>query len=213
MLAMSGLLVGCMESEVPEVQEVRAGDEVEWISLVPTEGNGEWAVVEFGGEGEAEWAQGTMMITRGVDLTGMRWDGDLPVAPYEIRLEARKTLGDDFFCGLSVPVRGEEACVTLILGGWGGAVVGISSIDGMDASENDTTSFRSFAKDQWYRIRMEVREDHLAAWVDDEQVVDVAIGGREVGLRPGLIELASPLGIASFQTDAELRGLEWRKLE
>ena len=33
----------------------------------------------------------------------------------------------------------ESIPVHLIVGGWGGTVVGLSSIDGMDASENETT--------------------------------------------------------------------------
>ena len=36
---------------------------------------------------------------------------------YELRLEAKRVEGGDFFCGLTFPV-GKEYC-TLILGGWG----------------------------------------------------------------------------------------------
>ncbi len=210
---------GCLppEEEVVEVSVQTAEEpeeKVEWNSLVPEEGDGDWAVAQFGGEGEAGWKDGVMSMRRGVELTGMRWDGDLPTGPYEIRLEARKTLGDDFFCGLTVPVRGEEVCVTLIVGGWGGGTVGISSIDGMDASEgNGTTTFRNFERDQWYAIRMEVRENHLKAWIDDEEILSEDTTGRRIGLKAGMIDLCAPLGVASFQTDVELRGLEWRKLE
>ena len=208
-IVMTLLMVGCGREEEVELPLPQAN---EWISMVPEKGNGQWVSVDFGGEGEVAWKEGVLGMTQGVDLTGMRWDGDLPESPYEIRLEARKTLGDDFFCGLTVPVRGEKGCVTLIVGGWGGAIVGISSIDGLDASENETTNFLKFEQDRWYAIRLEVREDHLTAWIDDEKVVDVDTQGREIALRPGLIEEAAPLGIASFQTNAEVRGLEWRKL-
>lgn len=44
----------------------------------------------------------------------------------------------EFFCGLTVPVRTGTECVSLIVGGWGGSLVGISSIDGLDASETST---------------------------------------------------------------------------
>lgn len=222
----AGLVLGCQQREEAMSEELElakeaavaaAGGEAEeavgWVSLVPKAGDGKWVAADFGGEGEVAWKEGTLIMTRGVDLTGMRWEGALPVSPYEIRLEARKMLGDDFFCGLTVPVRGKEGCVTLIVGGWGGATVGISSIEGMDASENETTSYEKFEKDRWYAIRMVVREDKLEAWIDDKQVVSVETAGREIGLRPGLIELVSPLGVASYQTDAEVRGLEWRPLE
>jgi hypothetical protein len=218
-----GLVAAGCQREDEALAEAAAGkgvgsieltpEQEQWISLVPERGNGEWASVDFGGEGEAAWEDGTLKITRGVELTGLRWDGALPEAPYEIRLEARKLLGDDFFCGLTVPVRGKDGCVTFIVGGWGGATVGISSIDGLDASENDTTSYHKFEREKWYRIRMVVRENALQAWLDDEQVVSVDTTGREIGLRPGLIDLVSPLGVATFQTDVEMRGIEWRKLD
>ena len=136
----------------------------------------------------------------------------MPQLPYEIELEARKTLGEDFFCGLTVPVGGVGDCVTLIVGGWGGEVVGISSIDELDASENETSTSREFEKDRWYRIRMVVRAGRLAAWVDGEPVVDVATEGRKLGLRAGGIEESAPLGVSSFQTTTELRGIRWRSL-
>jgi len=209
----AAVAVAATGEEAASAELAAAGEEAGWVSLVPAAGDGEWVAADFGGEGEVAWNEGTLMMTRGVDLTGVRWEGALPVSPYEIRLEARKMLGDDFFCGLTVPVRGKEGCVTLIVGGWGGATVGISSIGGLDASENETTSYEKFEKERWYAIRMVVREDKLEAWIDDKQVVSVETAGREIGLRPGLIELVSPLGVASYQTDAELRGLEWRPLE
>lgn len=208
------LLAGCLQREEGGGAVVIAEEQkqAEWVSLMPEEGAGDWETALFGGEGEIAWEEGMVKMTRGVELTGVRWEGDLPESPYEIRLEARKTLGDDFFCGLTVPVRGKDGCVTLIVGGWGGGTVGISSIDTMDASENGTTTFHRFERDQWYRIRMEVRENHLKAWIDDEEVVSVDTTGREIGLKEGMIDLCAPLGLASFQTDVEMRGVEWRKL-
>ena len=43
-------------------------------------------------------------------------------------------------------------------------------------------------------------------------MVDVNIKGRKLGLRFGDIEKCAPLGLATWQTTAELRGLRWRKL-
>lgn len=214
-ILVAGLLPGCDQREAggPESDREQAGKGDGWTSLVPGQGTGAWEVVDFGGEGEAVWEKGVLRMTQGASLTGVRWEGDLPEAPYEIRLEARKTLGDDFFCGLTVPVRGPEHCVTFIVGGWGGTTVGISSIGGLDASENETTTYHKFETGRWYAVRMVVREDRLEAWLDDQEVVAVDIGGREIGLRPGLIDLTAPLGLASFQTDAEIREVAWRALD
>jgi len=43
-------------------------------------------------------------------------------------------------------------------------------------------------------------------------VVDLATEGRKLGLRPGVIEYCAPLGLAAWQTAAEVRKLRWRSL-
>ena len=78
----------------------------------------------------------------GDPFTGINWTNDFPKMNYEVALDAMRVMGSDFFCGLTVPV-GDTFC-SLIVGGWGGSLVGISSLDGMDASENETTKFISF---------------------------------------------------------------------
>ena len=50
---------------------------------------------------------------------------------YEVTLEGKRVAGDDFFCTTTFPV-GESFC-SFVVGGWHGTVVGLSSIDGMDA--------------------------------------------------------------------------------
>jgi hypothetical protein len=42
--------------------------------------------------------------------------------------------------------------------------------------------------------------------------IDAYIANREVGLRPGEIELSRPFGIASYSTTAKLRKLEYRQI-
>jgi hypothetical protein len=180
------------------------------VSLVPADGMGQWVSIDFGGEGEVGWEDGVLHLGEGSELTGARWDGALPPRPYEVQLEARKTLGDDFFCGLTVPVRDPDTCVTLVVGGWGGGVVGISSIDGFDASENETTDYRAFYTDQWYSIRVRVTDESIEAWIDGDQVVEVDTDGKELGLRSGAIDLCAPFGLAAWQTRAEIRNLSWR---
>lgn len=91
-------------------------------------------------------------------------------------------------------------------------VVGLSILDDMDASENDTSIRRNFESGRWYALRLRVAEDRIQAWIDDEAVIDAYIGTRIVGLRPGEIELSKPLGIASYSTTARLRRLEYRLL-
>lgn len=182
---------------------------VKWQVLDPAD----WQEVQFGGEGATQWSEGVLHLDTGVELTGTRYAGDnLPSMPYELELEARKVAGSDFFCGLTFPVSSNEECLTFVVGGWGGGTVGMSSIDGRHADDNDTTSYDNFEDGRWYHIRVRVEEGRLAAFIDEKQVVTLSTVGRRLGLRPGAIENCAPLGLASFQTEAEVRNLRWRSL-
>src|SRR5262249_39791253 len=95
-----------------------------------------WKATVFGGEGKVAVEKGQIILQRGAPLTGITWAGgppELPRMSYEVSLDAMKVDGSDFFCGLTFPV-GPDPC-SFIVGGWGGGVVGLSSLDGMDASE------------------------------------------------------------------------------
>ena len=170
-----------------------------------------WKSINFGGEGEVEVKDGQIILGMGEPLTGIVYPkGDnLPKDNYEISLEAMKLQGDDFFCGLTFPVR--DSHCTFIVGGWAGGVVGISSIDNLDASENETTTYQTFDKDKWFKIRVRVEGDALKAWIDDKQFVDVNIKGRKVDTRIE-VDVSKPLGISAFRTKSALRKIEVREL-
>ncbi|MSU22366.1 MAG: DUF1080 domain-containing protein [Opitutus sp.] len=153
-----------------------------------------------------------IVIAKSGYLCGLTWADatKLPRMDYEISLEAMRLDGDDFFCGLTFPV-GKSAC-TLIVGGWGGTLVGLSSIDNMDASENETSGGMEFKTDRWYRIRVRVTAEKIEAWIDREKMVDVETNGKVIGLRYGDIKHSLPLGIAAFQTKAAIRDIVLRRL-
>ncbi len=176
-----------------------------------------WKPTDFAGGGEVTVEPGfrggppAIVVQAGATLSGFNWTGAVPRTGYEIALEMLKIDGNDFPCGLTFPVG--DSYASLILGGWGGGVVGISSIDNRDASENDTTKYLSFPKDRWYRVRMRVMPDRLEAWLDDNQVVDQVITGHKISLRPGEISRSIPLGIATYQTAAAFRNIRLRTLD
>ncbi len=174
----------------------------------------DWAEIQVGGEGMSEWGDDgiTVTIRTGVELTGIRYEGSPPASPYELELEARKVSGSDFFCGLTFPIHDPEAQVTLILGGWGGGTIGISSINGKDASENETTSYRNFAEERWYHVHLQVEESRLRVRLDGEVIVDLETAGKVLSLRKGSIESCAPLGLATWQTTGQIRNLRWRSL-
>ncbi len=188
-----------------------AGGSREWQSLFDGKTLTNWARSDFFKPGEVKIQDGEIRLGAGTTLTGIRWVGpELPRTNYEISLKAMKIAGNDFFCGLTFPV-GDSHC-TLIAGGWGGMVVGLSSIDSEDASQNETTSAKEFDKGRWYAIRVRVTPPKIEAWIDDKPVVDFVTTGREIDVRFEM-NLSIPLGIASYQTEAAIRDIKVRKLE
>ena len=179
-----------------------------WKSLFDGKTQTGWRVTDFGGHGEVYCEAGTLVLGTGTALTGVVWTNELPKIDYEVTLEALRAEGSDFFCGLTFPV-GDAFC-SFIVGGWGGAVVGLSSIDGMDASENETTHYFKADRGRWYRIRLRVTTTKIEAWIDDEKLVDLPTAGRRISLRAGEIELSKPFGLASWQTTAALREIKMR---
>ncbi len=168
-----------------------------------------WIETPFSGRGTVHVENGAIVLGKGV-LTGITRTEAFPKFNYEVRLEAMRVDGYDFFAGITFPVH--DSFCSWINGGWGGMVVGLSNLDDMDAAENDTSIRRTFESGRWYALRLRVTEDRIQAWIDDEAVVDAYIATRLVGLRPGEIELSKPFGIASYSTTARLRKLEYRLL-
>ena len=169
-----------------------------------------WKLTDFGGHGEVKVEDGRIVLGAGNDITGVNYTSDVPKMNYEVELEASRIDGSDFFCGLTIPY-GDAFC-TFVVGGWGGTLVGLSSINGDDASENETTQFKKFETGHWYRVRVRMTPEKIEAWLDNEQMVNVSTKGKKISMRPGEIELSEPFGIASYRTDAALRDIKIRKL-
>jgi hypothetical protein len=170
-----------------------------------------WQRTKFAGGGEVQCRSGLIVLNMGDPFTGINWTNEFPNMNYEVALDAMRVMGSDFFCGLTVPV-GESFC-SLIVGGWGGTLVGISSLDGMDASENETTKYVSFELGRWYRIRLRVTTGRIEAWIDNEKLINATTTDRRISLRPGDIEMSKPMGIAAWQTSSALREIRFRQVE
>jgi hypothetical protein len=180
-----------------------------WQRMIDGKSLTGWKETPFTGRGEVRVGDGEIFLGKGT-LTGIHWTGAFPTTDYEIRLEGMRAAGRDFFAGITFPVN--DSFCTWINGGWGGRVVGLSSLDGNDASENETSARYDFETGRWYGLWLVVTAERIRAWIDEEPVIDVSIAGREVGLRPGEIELSKPLGIAAYSTTARLRKIEYRTL-
>lgn len=168
-----------------------------------------WKETDFAGRGEVRIEDGLLILDSGL-LTGVTWTNDVPKIDYEINVDAMRVNGNDFFCGLTVPFH--DSHFSLIIGGWGGGVTGISSIDGFDASENETTDYLRFVSDKWYHVRLRVTDHQIEAWLDEKKLVDFDTTERVIELRFGEIELSAPLGFASYSTKAALKNITLTKL-
>ena len=169
-----------------------------------------WEITNFGPQGPVYVSGGSIVLGMGEGCTGITWKKEFPEQNYRVTLEAKRVSGNDFFCGMTFPV-GKEPC-SLIIGGWGGTTVGLSSINTMDASENQTTNYLEFEKEKWYRISLLVHADTIRAMIDDQMVVNFVKGKYdELSIRPE-VELSKPFGIASWYTTAELRNIRLERV-
>jgi hypothetical protein len=192
-------------------------DPYAWKSLFDGKSLEGWTRTNFarGGKVHVEpkfrGGDAAIVVDAGGSLSGFNWTGDsVPKTNYEIELESMKIKGEDFMCGLTFPVG--ESHASLILGGWGGYITGISSLDNQDASENETQKSLMYAKDRWYKVRMRVMPSRLQAWLDDKKIIDVDTTGKKISLRFGEIDMSVPIGISTYQTDSAFRAIRIRAL-
>lgn len=168
-----------------------------------------FAVTDYGGQGEVAVREGRLHLGIGSPLTGVTWTGPLPHGDYELELVARRVLGVDFFAALTFPVAGD--CLTLVFGGWGGSVGGLSCLDGADASRNATRRVCAFPNGTDARVSLRVVGEHIAVHVDGEPWIDADLRGVRRTLRPE-VELSRPLGLASYASEGAVSVLRWRSL-
>lgn len=205
LMCVAGAIAGAAEPPKPGA----AAEVGKPVSLFDGETLDGWKITPFGGEGEVTVQDGAIVLEMGSDMTGINWTKPFPKMDYEITLEAMRVAGNDFFCGLTFPVN-DDPC-SLIVGGWGGGTVGLSSIDDADASENETSTYHSFADKKWYKIRLRVTKGKIEAWIDKEKIVDLKTTDRRITIRSE-VELSRPLGVSTWNTTGALRNIQLQRL-
>ena len=178
-----------------------------WVSMFDGKTLAGWKAGGFSAPGKVT-VEGGQVVLGGGYITGIVWTGPFPTSNFEVRYQAQRRSGSDFFGALTFPVR--DSYCTFVNGGWGGSVVGLSSLDAMDASENDTSTTMNFTNGRWYSFRVRVTDGSIEAWIDEELVIAADIRRRHISLRPGDIEYSVPLGIAAYESVAALRNIEYR---
>jgi hypothetical protein len=169
-----------------------------------------WVVTDFYHHGEVKVEDGAVTLAKGDPLTGITTTlKDVPTLDYELSYEARRVSGSDFFAAATFPVG--AGFLTFVNGGWGGQLTGLSSLDGADASENETGRSFAYENGRWYRFRVRVTALAVRCDIDGKEIVAARIGNREAKTR---IEVRSnqPLGFASYDCVGAIRNVRMRKL-
>jgi hypothetical protein len=181
-----------------------------WKKLFDGKSLANWKAVKFGGEGKVHVKDGTIVLEKGEKLTGVVYTkGDFPKVNYEVTFEGKKLDGDDFFSMATLPARDEY--FSFVTGGWRGTVVGISNVNGANASENITTKSMEFDRGRWYRFRVRVTNNRIEAWIDREKMVD--LDTSDVTLSLHLASRPSrPFGFSSYDTAGAVRDVRLREL-
>jgi len=180
------------------------------LALLDEKHVGGWKQSPFDEEGSAKFEDGQYVIGAGRPMSGITWQREFPTSNYEISLQAQRAEGGDFFCGLTFPV-GNDFC-SLIVGGWGGGLVGLSSLDGHDASENETTVFDQFENGRWYEIRLLVSDLEIKAWIDGRRYLRVKRAEHDFSIRFELKQ-SRPFGLATYRTTARIKDLQLHRLK
>lgn len=205
------LLAGCRGGQKEEIKVKSVNQGItESVLLVDGESMTGWEITNFGPQGPVYLSGNEIILGMGEGCTGITWKKDFPAMNYKVTLEAKKIAGNDFFCGITFPV-GESPC-TFIAGGWGGTTVGLSSINGKDASENETTTLMKFDRDRWYNICLIVKSDTIKALIDNVVVIDFVIGNKRLSIRPE-VQISRPFGITSWNTTSALRNISVQKVK
>ncbi len=169
-----------------------------------------WKKNDFPRAGDVKVEDGKINLNAGGTMTGITTTRqDLPRVDYELSYEAMRTEGGDFFAAATFPVG--KAYITLVNGGWGGNITGLSSLNGMDASENETTCSIKYEDKTWYRFRVHVTGRAIRCWVDDKEIIAVDYQDRRVSTR---LETAREraAGLRHLEDRRRLRKIEIRTL-
>lgn len=202
-------LLTCAVVSTAQTPDGKPAEEAGWRELFDGKSLDGWTESDFGGERGARVEDGVLTIPMAERLAGITYTGEVPKTNYEVEVEARRVAGTDFFVGLTFPVG--ESHASLILGGWGGSVCGISSFDGQDANHNETRKLTRFKKGQWYKARLRVEPERIQVWLDGQPLIDVNTKGKVVDIRPEVAP-SKPFGYSTFATTAEVKHIRLREL-
>jgi hypothetical protein len=90
-------------------------------------------------------------------------------------------------------------------------VNGLSSIDGLDAMENETCQLFSWENNRWYPVQLRVTTDSIRATVGREIIVNLATAGKDIHLRADYLDTGFTFW--TYLSTGEIRNIRIRKIE
>jgi|GEM_PF-1763988 len=185
----------------------------QWLDLFDGSSLHGWNILHedhFELAGEVSVEEGAILMKAGAPYTGITWDGEFPRDFFEVEWSGMRRKHYDIFCGLTVPVN--DQYVTYVLGGWGGNVVGLSNVNFMNASDNETTCTENFKQNTWYRFRIRVTPEKIQGWIDEKIQFDLPREGRSFDIYYQL-EPNQPLGFFTWNTEGAIKDIRMKRLE
>jgi len=148
----------------------------------------------------------------GKPMSGIAYTNDFPTMNYELALEGMRKEGSDFFMALTIPV--EKSFCSVIIGGWGGGLCGISSFDGQNAANNMWGEGVTLENNRWYKLVVRVTPGVIQISLDkDRYTARVEFDDyKRLSLRSGDIEETVPLGLATYETKALWRNFTMTRI-
>ena len=218
-LAKAEAALAAARTAVAEAKVALSGATMDkWTPLFDGKSLAGWAVPVYGGDGTVEVQEGNIVLGRGEMMTGIRYEKEFPKIDYEIQYEARRMAGYDFFAACTFPVN--DSFCTFVNGGWGGGTIGLSSINGYDASENPSSTYYGFKENVWYRFRIRVNSNRISVWITPQdkegnwetETLHVNLAMEEETTLSTRMEmnLYKPLGFCTWSTEGQLRNILYR---
>ena len=167
----------------------------------------QWKKARFSGIDSPTYAtRERIVIDVGTPDSGLFWFGDFPRDSYELTMEAMRIAGNEDFGSITFPLAAGNC--RLVLGGYDGTVVALSKVDGARGDKNATTHRIGFKNEQWYQVRLRVRQNTIEVWVDGKKAISQARAGHRFEADVGLS--ARRLLICTVNTKAALRNIRYR---
>lgn len=197
-------------SEEKDLTKVKEG---KWVSMFDGKSLDGWkpfTKTEYSKGGKVEVKENSIHIAEGFPYSYIQWKGKFPKENYEVFLRTMKPDGNDIFCGILFPV-GTNYC-SLVLGGWGNSITGLSCIDNMAAADNEYAVMNSYTTNKWYKVTLRVTGTNIMTWVGGKKLIDVDRSKHEISPYFGL-EMMAPFGVFTFGTPGAFEEISVRRLE